>query len=806
MSNVNDKNWINWNTATYWEKQRAINRDRRRRWSAWQNEDRREVELCKGVSIDETVYDISENRYYTLILKGIIVYMITVGGIGCYLTALDVEFNQIIFNIIILITAVICAVLYHSWRSENLGYLGFFAVYASAMILFRDYINSGFYAVLNDTIDRASIYFDTEGLQYYNERISNRYVAVTVAACILGIAMNVLLNNYILRNARYLVAIFLSISINVICFYMQNEPDTIYSILVLTGLFMTFILKGGRHFKLSRRDHVFERKKTGLSYALDYRTLWQGMVVAFAVVLAVVGIMSTVYNKTTYDYEQLPSDKKSVTREVFQNFIMLGFFGIIDYYPSNGGLATGELGGVSSIRLDYQTDITVLYTPYSMDMLYIRNFTGGWYMPYENKWESLIVHGNSDNPNVDIYTPNYSNEVKALSDAYKEKDEYSARAYVTITNVEAPALPYQPYYSDGERKPVFGRQSTTYTVYPRFAESTVKVPETDINPAYLDVPEINKEVIDAFIEEAGFTDGTPMEIAQQIKDYYQENIPYTIRPGATPWREDFVNYFLTDNRKGYCAHFASAATLIFREMGVPARYCEGYAISFTQMATNGEIVEGEEYSNHYDGYNPLGETALVRVDATDADAHAWVEIYDGDRGWVVVEVTPSSGLEEEEEEESFWDNFNNLFGDGSEDLAERDSDDDGGGLSISGADRVMGIVAYVVIGILILGILGYILIKLLPEIRYHIAYKKAGPSDKLILKYSRCVKKKKRKDREFRKMMNYTDQMGYLLSTQVKDMERMIDILERAGFSNHEISDEEYTFADGKVDSVFKKK
>ena len=121
MSNVNDKNWINWNTATYWEKQRAINRDRRRRWSAWQNEDRREVELCKGVSIDETVYDISENRYYTLILKGIIVYMITAGGIGCYLTALDVEFNQIIFNIIILVTAVICAVLYHISQTAAFG-------------------------------------------------------------------------------------------------------------------------------------------------------------------------------------------------------------------------------------------------------------------------------------------------------------------------------------------------------------------------------------------------------------------------------------------------------------------------------------------------------------------------------------------------------------------------------------------------------------------------------------------------------------------------------------------------------------
>ena len=155
---------------------------KKRSWSAWANEDTSSVSICKGVEIDSSVYEISENRYYTLILKGLIVYLITAGGIGCYLTAMDIEFNQIIFNVVILVTAVICAALYHSWKSENLGYLVFFAIYAVIMIMFKDYINSGFYAVLNDTIDWASIYFRTDGLQYYNERISNRYAAVTVAA------------------------------------------------------------------------------------------------------------------------------------------------------------------------------------------------------------------------------------------------------------------------------------------------------------------------------------------------------------------------------------------------------------------------------------------------------------------------------------------------------------------------------------------------------------------------------------------------------------------------------------------------
>ncbi|MBO7623226.1 MAG: hypothetical protein J6S64_04240 [Bacteroidales bacterium] len=95
--------------------------------SAWQVDDRPAVPLCKGVEIADTVYEIEENRYFTLVLKGLIVYFITAGGIGAYLTALNISFNQILFNLVILGTAILCAVLYHSWKSENLGYLVFFA-------------------------------------------------------------------------------------------------------------------------------------------------------------------------------------------------------------------------------------------------------------------------------------------------------------------------------------------------------------------------------------------------------------------------------------------------------------------------------------------------------------------------------------------------------------------------------------------------------------------------------------------------------------------------------------------------------
>ena len=83
---------------------------------------------------------------------------------------------------------------------------------------------------------------------------------------------------------------------------------------------------------------------------------------------------------------------------------------------------------------------------------------------------------------------------------------------------------------------------------------------------------------------------------------------------ATPEGEDFVEYFLTESRRGYCMHFASAATLLLRTFGIPARYVSGYVADIP---------------------------ASGRVLVPDANAHAWVEVYVSGYGWHPIEVTPA---------------------------------------------------------------------------------------------------------------------------------------------------------------------
>ena len=101
----------------------------------------------------------------------------------------------------------------------------------------------------------------------------------------------------------------------------------------------------------------------------------------------------------------------------------------------------------------------------------------------------------------------------------------------------------------------------------------------------------------------------------RVVGHFQAGYHYTLEVGKFQ-TADPVAEFVYEKKKGYCEYFATAATLLLRLSGVPARYVTGYAVrSFQRNGT------------HY----------VVR----DSDAHAWAEAYVAGRGWVEVDATPS---------------------------------------------------------------------------------------------------------------------------------------------------------------------
>ena len=107
----------------------------------------------------------------------------------------------------------------------------------------------------------------------------------------------------------------------------------------------------------------------------------------------------------------------------------------------------------------------------------------------------------------------------------------------------------------------------------------------------------------------------PYDAVVKMNNYLRKEYPYDL--SIPPQREDMdvVEYFLFEQRRGYCEQFASSLAVMARSQGIPARVATGY-------------VPGE--------YNPF--TGLYEVRAS--SAHAWVEVYFPGYGWSTFDPTP----------------------------------------------------------------------------------------------------------------------------------------------------------------------
>ncbi len=742
--------------------------------------------LCEGVVLSPAFYEKKENRLLTLLIKGFIVYLLSMGSIGFYLSALDVEYNQVLCHLVIGVMAVLCAFLYYRLLIENIGYLILFATFGIMVYRFKAYINSGFYALVNMTVDEASQYFNVDIQRLYTEQIENRYVTVTFVCLFIGVVLDILLNVYISRRMQYVNALMVVMSLNLIPLYLTDEPDVFYVIMIIVGISMAYVFKSGKHYspqiKTKRDDRVFskERKKKNISYVYDIKALGQAGIISGIFAICVVLMVCTFKPKDTFNLGYQGNKYKNLTMAAMSTLLMDGLSGFYRGQTDVGGLNSGRLGDVSTVRLDYETDLMVEITPYTYDRIFLKAFTGVEYVPYENVWTGIEDFKSSDTET--------SPEAGALKDAYENGVTGTAKATMDIKKVDSRLrLFYYPYYTSE-----IEIDDNAYEIeyYPRLDENETVVTMSDYEDAPyterdLYVPEENIEAIEELCRSIDWS-VSDEEKAEDLQEYFQENIPYTIRPGKTPRKEDFVNYFLTENKKGYCTHYATTAVLVFRYMGIPARYVEGYAIDYNQFE-DAILIEDKKYEDYYNGYSELGKTAVLRLNVTDADAHAWVEIYVAGKGFIPVEVTPAG---ETEEVVDFWEMFDEVMGED-----ETSAGVSGGNIvNFKIPNKLIRTIGYALAGTVIALILLFMGIKGIKMIKIYIRYIKSGINDKLIIKYSMYCKKVRRKDKKFAEKINYREQVEYLTekNKQSGNTDKITAILERAGFSDTAIEEKEY--------------
>ena len=203
---------------------------------------------------------------------------------------------------------------------------------------------------------------------------------------------------------------------------------------------------------------------------------------------------------------------------------------------------------------------------------------------------------------------------------------------MTIRDSSSSSYRFLPYFSQMEEgsdsyvpSHGTGRYDASFYTVPSLSGIT-ELPAPDENEvayrsyahtAYTRLPDNTKATILSVLAQAGIYPGGENLIAR-VAAFVQHAGRYDLNTPAYP-SDDYASYFFTTAHQGYCIHFATAAAAAYRSLGIPARVTAGFVT---------ETIAGRY------------------TDVKGADAHAWVEIYQDGIGWIPVEVTGQSGVEE----------------------------------------------------------------------------------------------------------------------------------------------------------------
>ena len=157
--------------------------------------------------------------------------------------------------------------------------------------------------------------------------------------------------------------------------------------------------------------------------------------------------------------------------------------------------------------------------------------------------------------------------------------------------------------SDGLKPYLLGTYSSAEEKYREF-----------VYAQYCTIDRETLKFMEQVIAENGL-DASRATIIEDVASYVSHAAEYTLYyDAALDESSNMVVAFLRDYKEGKCVHYAAAATMLYRALGIPARYVTGFAV---------------------------GAQAGEWTDIT-TPGHAWVEVYIDYLGWVQVEVTGSA--------------------------------------------------------------------------------------------------------------------------------------------------------------------
>lgn len=348
--------------------------------------------------------------------------------------------------------------------------------------------------------------------------------------------------------------------------------------------------------------------------------------------LSVLCVLLTFFTSLPDAYE-LRSSSGSLRERLLQRVDELA------YFLTHAGEEEGEVDlGKAANRFYTGATQLVVRSDDARGTIYLKSYSGALYE--DNRWQALPESSYAALPSynwqdvdtwLDKKNPAFTQILQKTGALMhlEIEDHRASKRYALTPYLMKEALPKTTPWYDAYR--LEQEDTMSYTAYALSStnmtgDSTVNA---DAYPAfvkehYLQLPANLKRLFD---EQKPFknlhalnSENFTYDVQTTIQEYLKETTSYTLKPGRTPDDRDFVEFFLTENKKGYCVHYATTAVMLFRYMGIPARYAEGF--SFQAQAMSGGSME-----------------------IPDENAHAWVEIFDSEKGWIPIEVTPGFASE-----------------------------------------------------------------------------------------------------------------------------------------------------------------
>lgn len=313
---------------------------------------------------------------------------------------------------------------------------------------------------------------------------------------------------------------------------------------------------------------------------------------------------------------------------------------------SHSAVNGGELGKRDSIEYNDVPVLTLITEDVGINQ-YIAEFYGETYQ--DNRWTEAsenigetrrLFELMDSNKNLQDFVDGGSGKYSKMVYQYMQSIEYTGnlKDKKTLDCFLVNSSCYQKFKDISDNNVFFDVKNGPYTQseYSRY-EQTVR---SKAYKTYTKVDSGTKNLIRMLLGNMEVhTFEEKLYYIQYVKDYLRDNYTYTKSPGAVPEGNDFIKFFLMDSKEGYCTYFATAAVMMYRSAGIPARYVEGYVVEKGQIQ-GGSKRQRQKFSYTVEGKKEGTYVPVYSTEVLDNAAHAWVEIYMDGYGWVTVEATP----------------------------------------------------------------------------------------------------------------------------------------------------------------------